>query len=454
MKTSSAVALGAAWVAGAAMLLAQGAATQPAKPTDERLAPIIKETQSAATPEQAVEAYNRGTNIDRNNVQLNDAYMTRMLQLGQPLVARFPARVLVAHQPNNGLALGVLGYAEAVQGNLAEALADTVCGAEQARSNPGILRNAGQLVAWYDYSPQARNIPAPGRCVLSEIRRSLERQPEYVEAYEQGKQAILNHKQQLEGIQEKVQAQTQDLDKLRNSALDIDAQMRQSFSQANQNTTIMEQLQYYANTYPWLPFNGPQGGDRNYFGYGYKFPYPFLYRNDPLSQQAFRQQYDLEIQRLQSENRQLRGKYDDLQSQGQQVLRDVQTRQRDLAKLQGQYTQAAREQERIFLWVPPAVEGVVTPPSREALRPRFGPVTAEDEAHYRLQLARLFAVNDRPMLAVQTLRDLVRTYRGTSAAQEAMRMLEEMHAPLPAGVRPSNGNNAGGAGANGGIAGR
>ncbi len=247
--------LAASVVAAALVAIAQpGATSAPAIGVAEAIRTIGATTR----PQQAVDAYGRGAVIDRSNLALNDAYMKKMLQFGQGRIAAFPARVLVSQQNDNGLALGVLAYNSAVSGDYSAALNNIVCAAANARDNPGILRDAGMLISWYDNAPNVGKVPYSGRCLLREIRRSLERHPEYMDAYTRIKDAIATYRQQSDDIARKIEDAQSKLAELRSTAADLDIQLRQAAADVAYRQSLTGQLASERDSGWWTPFGGGQ----------------------------------------------------------------------------------------------------------------------------------------------------------------------------------------------------
>ena len=145
-------------------------ATRAAADRARRLAEFVQAVRDADHPRQAITAYARGCAVDASRPEIHEAQMRRMLRFGLPKIALFPARSLVAIQPDNGLAWGVLGYVHGQRGELAEAFAASIRAAEHARDNPSILHNAGQLVAWYDHELELPKLPDRAKRSLSRIR--------------------------------------------------------------------------------------------------------------------------------------------------------------------------------------------------------------------------------------------------------------------------------------------
>ena len=186
MKTTRRVAI--AWMAFlciAAVAWADAKAEPgPAMPTPaERLVPFLKALRDADHPSTAMAAYARGCAIDRTDSKLQNAYMRKMLQFGQPKISFYAARVLVRLEPHNGTAWGVVGYVHAKRGEMPESLAAGIRAATYAPANQAILNNTGQLLAWFDNELAPPKLPDAVRRMLMKVREDLAGAEPFAKAY-------------------------------------------------------------------------------------------------------------------------------------------------------------------------------------------------------------------------------------------------------------------------------
>lgn len=122
------------WVVGTART-AWPASTHP--PVD---AVAIQAIQHAPDPSAVASAFANGMALDRSDPELFAAYVARMVEFGRPELAYRQAQALTILQPGNGLALGVVAYADARRGRMAEAITDINLGGQFAPENPFVAR--------------------------------------------------------------------------------------------------------------------------------------------------------------------------------------------------------------------------------------------------------------------------------------------------------------------------
>lgn len=420
-----------AWIAlglGASLAAAQNplpAASSVPAPVDVR--PFVAAIEAADSAEAAANAYDRGSAADRGNLEVNRAYMKKMLKLGQPQIAWYPAQIVLGRDPNDALALGVAGYFYATHNNFSNALVNSVCASGLAPDNEGILHNAGLLVAWYDFDPSVGPVPYAGRCSLQRLRDRLQANSVFHTAYEQAHQNILARQQKVDALSEEIRATEPQLDELRSKAFELDGKMRETASNLRFKQMLQPNVDYYRRNYPWLPFGKPSDNSQNYYGYGLRYPYPFLYRPDPLGNDLYQQQAINEIDRLSEDIRTLGDRYQGLSQQATTLLGELRLRQGHLNDLRRQRDELFASKENVYTFIPPAVDGEVVPPAPAvslASRPAIN--DPEVEAQYRLDLAKLFLNNNMPPRAISTLKDMLASYPNTKAAAEARLLLEEL----------------------------
>ena len=395
------------------------AATSPATAKAD-MAPFVAAIDSAATVDAAVSAYDRGTAVDRGNLELNLAYLKKMLKLGQPQIAWYPAQVVLGHSPNDSLALGVAGYFYGTRNNFANALVSTVCAAGFAPDNQGILHNAGLLVAWYDFDPNVGPIPYAGRCSLQRLRERLQANSTFHQAYEQVHTALLNRQKNIGNLDDQIRAAEPQVDELRRKAFNLDAEMRQTDMNLRVKQMLQPSFDPYQRDLPWMTFGNLSSLNRNDYGFGIRHLDPFSYGNEAMGQQVYQQQAATEVIRE-------RDKYQGLNLEAQTVMAELRQRQGHLNDLRRQRDVLTAAAVNVYTFMPPAVDGVVVPAAAPvSLAARPGAHDPEVEAQYRLELAKLFLSNNMPSRAISTLKDMLASYPKTKAAVEARSLLREL----------------------------
>lgn len=172
------------WTTILAGLLAAGwACVGGAAPPSPSVESAIQSIQQAPDPSAAVTAFANGFAVDRNNPRLYDAYVSRMVDLGLPELAYHQAQTLTTLQNNNGLAWGVVGFVDARRAQMPEALSAVNLAGQYAPDNKFVQHTAGELAAWYDYKADKSTIPENTRDGLLKVRRLLQQQPTFTEAY-------------------------------------------------------------------------------------------------------------------------------------------------------------------------------------------------------------------------------------------------------------------------------
>ncbi len=160
----------------------QPPATRPA----DRLDVQVQAIRDAPDPSAAIAAYARAVAVIGPEAavpqSLLETYVHRMVQFYMPEAAREQARILVNLDPDDGIAWGVLASVAARQGQMAEALADTVQAVSRMPDNRFVQETAGQVLAWYDLNRPA--VSDSLRDALAQVRRRLQGQQSFVAAYQ------------------------------------------------------------------------------------------------------------------------------------------------------------------------------------------------------------------------------------------------------------------------------
>src|SRR5208283_5223651 len=152
-------------------------------------AAAIQAIQQAPDPSAAVAAYGSGLAVAANDPKLHEAYVARMVEMGLPEMAFHQAETLTTLQPNNGLAWGVVAYVDARRGQMPEAISAINLAGQFASSNKFVAHTAGEIVAWYDLKADKSKLPDNAKDGLTRIRGLLDKQPDFTQAYETGRQA-------------------------------------------------------------------------------------------------------------------------------------------------------------------------------------------------------------------------------------------------------------------------
>ncbi len=105
-------------------------------------------------------------------------------------------------------------------------------------------------------------------------------------------------------------------------------------------------------------------------------------------------------------------------------------------QLTAQQNAALAKLQPVYLWMPPAVDGVVTPENisggiASAVATASAPASpvapaSPDQAQKQVDLARTYLDNKMPSQAAQLLRDVIQKYPDTPAAAQAQKLLADI----------------------------
>ena len=151
-------------------------------------APIQAPTSSdqiraAATPSEAVAAYARLAAKEPDNVDLEHAYVRKMVDFGMPELADTQAHDLINRNAGDGLSIGVAAYMSAAKGENGAAVQQLKIALSQSPDEPFLLRTAGQLVAWYDGQSDRSRLTPTDVAALEAIRASANGKQVFADAY-------------------------------------------------------------------------------------------------------------------------------------------------------------------------------------------------------------------------------------------------------------------------------
>lgn len=157
----------------------------PADETAGQLAELIADIDAAELVEDAVAAYNAANLVDRGNLEVNLAYMKKMLKLGQLEYAVYGARWVLSVDPGNILALSVLAYRDASTGDIESAMPMIFDALRRSPDDASLLHDAGQMVAWFDAQEERADWPEDIKLPIIANRGAWLSQTSFREAYEQ-----------------------------------------------------------------------------------------------------------------------------------------------------------------------------------------------------------------------------------------------------------------------------
>jgi hypothetical protein len=137
----------------------------------------------------AIAAFNAGAVADKDNLDLNRAFVRKMVDLGAPEAAFAQAQKIEALAPGDGLALAVLSYSQAAAGDVPAALVNIVAAINTLPNDPFVLRTAGQLAAWTAQMPKDAKIPGYVLEAMNEMATAQAARKVFADAYAEAKAA-------------------------------------------------------------------------------------------------------------------------------------------------------------------------------------------------------------------------------------------------------------------------
>ena len=187
----------------------------------EQCVATIRDTRDFS---EAAKAYARGRAIDRKHAPLYEQYMHKTLELGQEKYAQYPAAILVRLQPENGLAWGILAYAQAEQGSYPAACRSALQAAALLPKDDGVLHNAGALYAWQQSNETRYRLTDEQKKMVRELEKDLN--SEFTRAYASVAAAWKKHEQAVGEMEKKIAEIKSRHDKTYSEAREIDRKMR------------------------------------------------------------------------------------------------------------------------------------------------------------------------------------------------------------------------------------
>ena len=158
---------------------------QPAtQPSATALSPFDAIGQ-APDPSAAINAYaNARVTLPDKPVEIESAYVHRMIDFGVPALAEAQARDLVQRDPKNGQAWAVLAYMDAKRGQTDAAMSEIETAGKFSPDDPFVQSTAGQLLAWYDSGASINAVSEPVARGVPLLREMISTKPEFAGAYQ------------------------------------------------------------------------------------------------------------------------------------------------------------------------------------------------------------------------------------------------------------------------------
>lgn len=407
MKTIRVLLLAGGMLAG--QLPAQVATTAPGSaPAPAEMGEFVSGIQAAGDLSAAISLYAKGCSAGASRA-LHETYMRKLLGFGRPDIALYPARALQSANPPSGLALAVLAYNAAKRAELASALADNLKAFELLKDDPSVLANLGQLAMWAQQNPTGRGLTQTIKQSLETNRQDLMSHKEFAAAYEKAR-AIYQQRDKLLGeFDQKIAAATDEQAAARKAAEEADKKYRDMSAQIDLSEKLLRAL----------------GRDLDRLA-------------DDITESGM-----ILRDRARAQIRQEQPALDDLKKKQKQFADDsrplldrLRNATAAVDQLTAQQNAALAKLQPVYLWMPPAVDGVVTPENisggiASAVATASAPASpvapaSPDQAQKQVDLARTYLDNKMPSQAAQLLRDVIQKYPDTPAAAQAQKLLADI----------------------------
>lgn len=392
----------------------------------QQLEQAVEKIRAAENAAEAASFYARGNTIDKLHAPLHRAYMHRMLELGLPQLAAHPARTLTVLRPEDEpLAWAVAGHYYARRNHWNDALEATMRAAEELPNTEAVLHNAGQLTAWYERSHnQPRASDRTKRAMAKMLSENLPKGNAFASAYKDILTAYDAHARAVEVAQEIIVEIGEEIAEYEQALSANRQEIAAVEVEINHNQRVLDDLERELRRLKRLRDRALRRQQES------TDATVVIYRdNDP---------YGIEITELRREIREVNRHLGELYA-----IRIVLHRARNdlLAQLRGKRDELAEKRRELdfdmelrlrrhFRWDSPEPDGSVA--TERDYTPQTTTVPAAEVADVqriaesRLRLAELYLRNNMAEKAAETLRDIVRDYPDTEAADQSKALLESI----------------------------
>lgn len=379
----------------------------------KNLATLINIIETTRDSARAIRAYARASTIDRNNVALHRAQMRKMLTLGVPLAASYPARALNGLDPKNALAWGVTGYAQGQKRNYDDALRATLKSLALDITNTSVLHSAGELIAWYESQAKPPKLTDRQKRLMDKLKDNMDQLETFLKGYVKIHAAFDKQSRLIKKFDKLIAEAESEADEHRDDLQEL----------ADAAGLINDEIDDHYDNIRLLR--------REYNRYTY------IENDDDHTRIRIRSYNWIRRQRILDEIEDEKDEISKLKRERNMLVRKARPIKRKLQKsrskvndIYGESRAATERFEASFRWDPPAVDGVMTP-KRENI-PRSNPklpqmeIDPKEQANTKLRLARAYIDNDMPDKASEILRKIITKYKDTEAAKEAEKLLKKL----------------------------
>ncbi len=441
--------LGIAKTSFVTLLLAAslGLAQAPAEPSqaEKELARLTARIEQAGTLQEAAKAFAQGRTIQPYHLPLLEAYMVRTLQLGQERVALTPARMILLIEPNHASALSLISFYAARQGEYPLALEMSSRGVLRDRTDPSLLYNMGQLLAWYDRQVMPPRLDNGVLRRIRIVRQSFQEDPIFQKAY-QGVQETYERQEKLtRKLQEELSDEEKRYQRLNQQILAIQADLRDvqdEISEEEAQIRLLHAHRWYNRSAPHVVTvyrrHPSTGVYVNYdgtwirgSGYVTHSPGTVVTGTDVVQQQVVigtgrNEVFEEAVRESKRQIDRLEDREDDLQALGRSLLPEWRRLGNKLGKMRQAVDQTTQAVERRLAWEPPTIEDKVVDLDGPAPIVQPKAQSPEVRANSYLKLAQLYAANGFVQQARRYANMVLQEYRDTPSAPKAARLLGQL----------------------------
>jgi hypothetical protein len=312
--------------------------------TWDELTQAIRNIESALKPDDAASAYAQGCNVNRSSVKLQDTYMKKQLKLGRPDLANAPAQELTKLDPKNGIAWGDICYVMAKRGPVAYllALSNGLKGIDLDPENPGICQNVAQLVAWYEADKGKRPTLDPDVAeILKKLTSGGAYSKEYTKAAKTAKDGFSKLDQERQARKKEADEATAEAKKLETKYNQLNETLKAKGKAYDATVRRIETTQDQVNR---ASADASRATDYR--------------QRDAQDRNQRTQQQQLRTARADADKLLVEGT--EMRKQADDTKKEWETKRDHAIKLQ-RAVSSTDELPVSFGWVPPAVNGVITP---------------------------------------------------------------------------------------------
>jgi hypothetical protein len=375
----------------------------------QELERLVAAMEMAETEEEVDKLFGQACSVDRDDASVNRTYLSRMLKFGQVQKGVYAARRLLKFDKSDGLAAATLTYYEADRGNLPLALPEAIRAASLLPEDPGVMYNAGALVAWFEHQDDPPVVSREVRQVMREELPGWKEEFTFADSYELISERMRIYEAQeadvageIAEIKSEIQPLEDDVDELMDSAddysdnikgykeriRDLQREIKENTTSSSRDARLRRQISDYRDMI--------RRAERN---------------RDPLLKRA--KQKKREITALETRRR--------------AAEREIQQIQQSKKDLFGTKT------DRAILWELPLIDGeridmeALKAARAEAAREaRQTPSGDTSQAGKAMQMAKQYIRAGRKDLAIPLLEKVIALDPDSDLAEEADRLLRDL----------------------------